>query len=759
MNSLLRHAAFVTGLAALVWVGAGYAGVNALALAVTALIAAFYLMGALDLRRFRRATSALAQAVAELPAALSELQPWLDRVPQALRNTVRRRIEGEHASFAGPALASTLAGLVVLLGMLGTFLGMVLTLRGTGMALDSATDLQAVRNSLVAPVKGLGVAFGTSIAGVAASAALGLMAALARAERLQAAQALDGRIATTLRPFSLARQREASLALLQRQADLMPALVDGLRALGETMARQAHEAQLRQQAGQDDFHARTELAVTRLTQSVDRSLRDSLGESARLAGAAMRPAVEAAMAAVAREAATLHEQLAATAQRQVGELAGRFEAVSTRMADTWQALLARHESSSQGLAEGLQAALGGSAQAFEQRAAGLLAAMEQRSAAVLDGVAQRHGQWQGEMAQTLAGINAQATQALAEMTRQTAQIRQASSDAAATQLAGVSARLDDTVQRVSATWDAAVARQESAGAAVARQTGAALATAAAAFGQHAAALLATVGEAHAQLQAGAAAREQQRLDAMTQAIEGLAQTLRGEWQQAGAQTLAQQERICATLEQSAAGIQAQAEAHARSTTAEIARLLQAAAEAPRAAAEVVAELRQKLSDSMARDNSLLDERARILETLGSLLDGINRAATEQRAAIDALVASSATMLDRVGERFAAQVDAEAGKLSAVAAQVTGSAVEVASLGEAFGFGVELFSRSNDKLVDQLQRIDGALGKSLARSDEQLAYYVAQAREVIDLSILSQRQIIEDLQRLSSRAAPAEVATR
>ena len=55
--------------------------------------------------------------------------------------------------------------------------------------------------SLVAPVQGLGLAFGTSIAGVAASAALGLLSALARRERVQALQQLDACIATTLRPF------------------------------------------------------------------------------------------------------------------------------------------------------------------------------------------------------------------------------------------------------------------------------------------------------------------------------------------------------------------------------------------------------------------------------------------------------------------------------------------------------------------------------------------------------------------------------
>ena len=41
----------------------------------------------------------------------------------------------------------------------------------------------------------------------------------------------------------------------------------------------------------------------------------------------------------------------------------------------------------------------------------------------------------------------------------------------------------------------------------------------------------------------------------------------------------------------------------------------------------------------------------------------------------------------------------------------------------------------------------ALDRSLARSDEQLAYYVAQAREVVDLSLLAQKQIVEDLQRI------------
>ena len=51
-----------------------------------------------------------------------------------------------------------------------------------------------------------------------------------------------------------------------------------------------------------------------------------------------------------------------------------------------------------------------------------------------------------------------------------------------------------------------------------------------------------------------------------------------------------------------------------------------------------------------------------------------------------------------------------------------------------------------------QQIGSALEQSGARSDEQLAYYVAQAREVVDLSVLSQKQIIEELQQLAGRGA-------
>jgi hypothetical protein len=41
---------------------------------------------------------------------------------------------------------------------------------------------------------------------------------------------------------------------------------------------------------------------------------------------------------------------------------------------------------------------------------------------------------------------------------------------------------------------------------------------------------------------------------------------------------------------------------------------------------------------------------------------------------------------------------------------------------------------------------------MTRSDGQLAYYVAQAREIIDLSMSSQKEIVEELRQLPAMQA-------
>ncbi|MGU7774347.1 DUF802 domain-containing protein [Burkholderia sp. MR1-5-21] len=921
---------FVAGLIAVCWIGAGYVVSNPLASAVTLLIGACYLAGAFELWRYRQATATLSRAVAGLSEPPPKLDAWLDTLHPGLRSAVRARIEGARVALPGPALTPYLVGLLVLLGMLGTLLGMVVTLKGTGAALESATDLDAIRASLIAPVKGLGFAFGTSIAGVATSAMLGLLSALVRRERIDAVQQLDAKIATTLRVHSSAHQRDESFRLLQQQADVMPALVDRLQTMMTTLEQRSVALHAQQLDNQQAFFDRTEQAYARLASSVGQSLQDSAAESARVAGAALQPVMEATMAGLEREMAVMRDTVTHAVERQLDGLSNGFEATTANVTGIWNRALADHQRTNEAAAEHLRGALGQFTDTFAQRSTALVdgvatrleateqrmsdawnhalsrqeqvgetlaghnaraleaaaATFEQHSASLLRTVGDSHAGLQTDLAsrdearlaawtaslaamsaalrdewaqtsasntsrqqaicdalaQTTRDITAQAAtfeqhsasllrtmsdshtglqtelasrdearlaawtaslaamsaalrdewaqtsasnttrqqeicDALAQTTRditaQAATFEQHSASLLHTMceshtnlqtelasrdeqrlsawtdsLASIAAKLSDEWEQASTH---AATRQQDICDAI-EQTTRDLTAQAATFEQHSAALLNTIGDSHANLQTELASRDEQRLSAWTDALASMAAALRDEWAQTSAHAATRQQDICDTLARAANDITAQAQAHASDTINEISRLVQAASEAPKAAAEVVAELRQRLSDSMVRDTAMLDERSRLLATLETLLDAVNHASTEQRSAVDALVGTSADLLERVGARFNDTVDGQTRKLDTVAAQVTAGAVEVASLGDAFGMAVHAFGESNDKLLSHLQRIEAALEKSLVRSDEQLEYYVAQAREVIDLSMMSQKQIVEDLQHLAGRRA-------
>ncbi|ABA52164.1 DUF802 domain-containing protein [Burkholderia pseudomallei] len=846
---------FFAGLAAVCWIGAGYAVSNPVALAVTLVIAAGYLAGALELRRYRQATSTLAQAVAALSEPPAALGAWLERLHPSLRHAVRVRVEGERVALPGPALTPYLVGLLVLLGMLGTLIGMVMTLRGTGAALESSTDLQAIRASLAAPVKGLGFAFGTSIAGVATSAMLGLLSALCRRERLDAAQALDAKIATTLRVHSHAHQRDETFRLLQRQADLMPTLVERLQAMMHSLEQQSAASAERQIAGQQAFLGKAEETYARLASSVGQSLTDSVAESARVAGSALQPVMETTMAGLARETAALHDALTQAVQRQLDGLSAGFETTAAHVADVWRHALADHQRSSDALAQRLHGSIDRIVESFDRRSADLLdgvrarldatassvsdawrgalaqqeqaneahaernrqaletaaATFERHSAALLRTIGESHSALQATLesrdeqrlatwTDSLGSIAAKLGAEWAQTSAQAANRQQAICDALAHTARDLSAQatafeqhtaallramseshsalqatLESRDEQRLATWTDSLGsiaaklgtewEQTSAQAANRQQaiydalahTARDLSAQATAFEQHTAALLRAMSESHSALQATLESRDEQRLATWTDSLGSIAAKLGAEWAQTSAQAANRQQAIYDALAHTARDLSAHTQAHASATIAEISRLVQAASEAPRVAAEVVAELRQKLSDSMVRDTAMLEERNRMLATLETLLDAVNHASSEQRAAVDALVATSSALLQRVGTQFTDEIGTQTDRLGGVAAQITGSAVEIASLGDALGAAVQSFGESNDKLVAHLQRIEAALDKSLARSDEQLAYYVAQAREVIDLSMMSQKQIIEELQRVGGERASAGAA--
>ena len=746
-RNLLNIAVFSIGLAAVCGIGIAYVTSNAIAFAVTLVIAGCYLAGAAELRRYQQITVALEQAVAQLASAPRSLATWLDTLHPSLRNAVRLRVEGERAALPGPALAPYLVGLLVLLGMLGTLLGMVATLRGTGTALQSASDLTAIRASLAAPVTGLGFAFGTSIAGVATSAMLGLLSALCRRERVQVTQQLDTKIATTLRIFTQAHQREETFRLLQLQTELMPKLVDRLQSMTFAIEQQSLAANERQIASQDAFHAKAETSYRRLATSVELSLKQSVADSARAASAALQPIMQTTMDGIAREVTALHGNVEQAVARQLEGLSSGFEASSAKVAHIWNESLAQHAQSNASLAGEMGASFDRFAQGFEARATHLV-----------EGVSAQMDRVSGGLESSVAKHEQASDALVARMDASLERFAQTFDARSSGLINGVASRLESATSSMSQAWTDALAQQARAGEHTAEQNQQALTNAAASFAQHAASLVQSVDRSHADLRAELAQRGEARLEAWSSTLDTMAASLRDQWQETSAVAANRQKDICDALAQTAHDMSTQSQAHASATIAEIERLVQAASEAPKAAAEVVAEMRQKLSDSMVRDTAMLEERSRLLATVETLLDAVNLASNEQRAAIDALVDTSATLLERVGTQFTGTVESEAGKLGTMAAQVTTSAVEMASLSDAFGAAVQSFADSNDKLVAHLERIESALDKSLARSDEQLAYYVAQAKEVIDLSMMSQKQIVEDLQHIAGqRVAGARAA--
>ncbi|MBS1145715.1 MAG: hypothetical protein H6R14_3121 [Proteobacteria bacterium] len=737
------------------------------------------------MRRFHDNTTALATALSNIPDDIGHLGEWLQQVPAALQNAVRLRIEGERVALPGPGITPYLVGLLVLLGMLGTFLGMVVTLNGAVLALESTTDLQTIRSALAAPVKGLGVAFGTSVAGVATSAMLGLISALCRRDRLQVGQLLDSKIASVLRDFSLSYQRQETFKALQAQSQALPELVGKLDAMMSQMAEQSRLLGEQLAAGQQRFHEEAKGLYTGLAQSVDQSLKASLRDSATVAAETIQPVVTATMASIAGETRGLHDKLFGTVETQLAGIAGQFAQTVTTVSDTWTQALTRHEQATDTQYQHLQTALTAYADTFEQRSAALLASVDSTQAKLQADAAQQHAALaettaasQQQLAATLAsqfdGVTTRLDQAVSQVAdtfgertqalltsidashaafAQTTQAQQAAiSEQVASQLDGIAQRFDGTVQTVSETWTGALAKHEQASDRLTQALEQTQTSLADTFAQRTAALLAEMRATQADWQRDWATGEQTRQTSFTDALTAMAGKLETQWQQAGDATLAQQEKITQTLGDTARELVAAHQRQAETTIAEVTRLMQTAAEAPKAAAEVIGQLRHELSASMARDNSLLEERSRIMETLGALLDAINHASTEQRSAIDALVASSADLLERAGSQFAAKVESETGKLVEIGSSITGGALEVASLGEAFGAAVKLFAESNDKMMVALQRIEGGLTKSLTRSDEQLAYYVAQAREIIDLSIMSQKKMVDDLQRVAGSEA-------
>lgn len=552
MSRLFFIFAFAIGLAVVAWIGQRFLGSDLLALSVTAIIALVYGLGFVELMGFRRTTRQLAERLDSVPQSREQLEGWLSGLPEQVQFAVQKRIDGHFAALPSPQLTPYLVGLLVMLGLLGTFAGMIVTLSGAASALDGSTDLSVIRGALAAPIAGLSLAFGTSIAGVAASAMLGLASTLSRRERLQVSRKLDKTLRQRLHHLSADYQRQQAFLALESQASALPQMATAMETMTARMEQLGRQLEQSLTRNQQEFHSTVGDHYQTLADSVAQSLEKVLESSTRLSAERIEPIVTEAMTTLQSRAGKLHENWSATTRQQLAEL-------TTHQQQGLDSLIAR--------------------------------------------------------------ISEQLTK---------------------------------------------LHEQE-----------------------------ATRGEA-------ANDRLAQLETAVTKHLNELGSSLE----------------------------------------APMTRLIETASETPKAAAKVISQLQSEMARNSERENELLEERQRLVQELDSLLESQRSNADSQRQAVDSLISGAGDTLTGISERFNVLIQKQSQQLGKLGENITGSSQEVGALSEAFLAAVELFSASNTQLQESLTNIQKALDSAGNRHDEQLAYYVAQAREVIDLSVTSQKDVID-----------------
>src|SRR5690606_13662922 len=145
-------------------------------------------------------------------------------------------------------------------------------------------------------------------------------------------QQLDLQLATTLRVYSHAHQREEAFRLLQQQTGLMPALIARLDTMTSNLEHLNQANSERLWDHQQAFHTRTEAHQAQWASTLEQWVRPGVTDGAQAIGAALAPIVAQAMASVSRENATMHATVTEALQRQLDGVSANLLATTTAAA-------------------------------------------------------------------------------------------------------------------------------------------------------------------------------------------------------------------------------------------------------------------------------------------------------------------------------------------------------------------------------------------------------------------------------------------
>jgi hypothetical protein len=755
MIRIIFALAFLLGAGSALGMSYIFLGSDVLALSVTLIIAFVYGIGAIELVQFHKATQSLQRALGNIPIFSANekldsesLSTWLDRLHASVKYAVHSRIEGESKGLPSPLLTPYLVGLLVMLGLLGTFIGMVDTLQGSVIALEGSTELSAIREGLAAPIKGLGAAFGTSVAGVATSAMLGLMSTLSRRERIFVTRELDSKINTVFRPFSLNYNRQETYKSLQQQAKALPELAAQIALMAKNLEGMGQRLGQELNTKQDNFHGSVEQAYKQLASSVNQGLNKVVKDSGQLVAQQMSPVVDQIISELSKSlqqhVLDTQTQLVSQSETYLARISKNLEDHTLSANEAWQEGVKGHEAIQKTLSSNMHETLTGFSDDFQSMSQKFIEQFIQQ-AEIKD--AQRQVAEDEKLVlwtETLQASQTTNQGVLAEFSEQQSSLWQSASSS-----------FVDSSKQFSEELNLAVKAQQDSQKKVSElieSSVQALHTAALDNSQKISAYTVKLNEAS---ELSLQKREQAELNWQNQhaeAMNDIALQLKEQLSELRDQEQLRADKALQQLAQLETTVALQLADLGQALETPMKRLIDTSSEAPKAAAEVIAKLKEEMTQNMARDNDLLEERRRIMSDLDGLSDSLAQSTVNQGKAMETLLSSSGTMLAEISQRFDSKVEGEINKLSGIALQFSASSVDIASMSEAFVGAIERFSGSNDKLVDNLNKIETALEASANRSDEQLAYYVAQAREIIDHSMMSQKGLIEEINQMAVNLA-------
>jgi hypothetical protein len=319
MTEIAVWVAGVVGLSIVLRAGALYSGTDRLALMLVLLIGAGLALGIYELAMRARRALRFAREIDALPRTPSEQD--LDALSPEVASVLRARIAGVPSASASQPYAAYLLGLLVMIGLLGTFMGLFESLRGAREALGSSGDVAALRAALGAPMTGLARAFGTSAAGVSASAVLGLALVVVRRGEARNAAALANYSAGPLASLTVARRTLDALEAIAKQGAMLPTASEAITRGANAMSDVARDvgAALQQTTVTigDDLRA--------VASAVRDDLRGASEASARAVASAVKPSLESAVTRVLESSAAQSEARIARENKHAELVAARVE--------------------------------------------------------------------------------------------------------------------------------------------------------------------------------------------------------------------------------------------------------------------------------------------------------------------------------------------------------------------------------------------------------------------------------------------------